>query len=243
LNRPDIGNAIHLAMAQALLAAAIEIEENDAIRCVLLTGSGRFFCVGGDVRGFADAGDALPASLSESTKYFHDAMSRLARMSKPLVTAINGPTAGAGVGLAILGDLALAARSAHFTLGYTAIGLTPDGGSSWLLPRLIGLRRSQELLLTNRRVIADEALEMGLVTRVIDDDALSGEAMLLAKSLAASATGALGKTRKLLLSSFEATFETQLGSEARTIAEAGATSEGREGIQAFIDKRKPNFHP
>jgi 2-(1,2-epoxy-1,2-dihydrophenyl)acetyl-CoA isomerase len=230
-----------MEMARQLMHAAILCDEDDTIRCVLLTGTGRLFCAGGDVGAFNAAGDGIGAMLKEITAYLHMAMSRFARMDKPLVTAINGPAAGAGFSIAIAGDIALAAQSAHFTLAYTALGLSPDGGSTWLLPRLVGLRKAQELALTNRRVGAEEAERMGLVTRIVADDALAEEAMTVARTLAEAPTGALGRTRALLQSSFAATLETQMEAEARAIAASGRTPHGREGIRAFADRRKPDF--
>lgn len=241
LNRPDQGNAISLEMARALLDASTVCDDDDSIRCVLIAGTGRMFCVGGDIGEFTAAGDGLSALVKGSTGFLHIAFARFARMAKPLVTAINGPAAGAGLSLALLGDIALAARSAHFTVAYTAIGLTPDGGASWLLPRLVGLRRAQELVLTNRRVGAEEAAAMGLVTRVVDDAELAAQARALAEQLAAGPTPALGRARRLLHDSGTTTFETQMESEARSIADSCRTPEGREGIAAFIAKRKPEF--
>jgi 2-(1,2-epoxy-1,2-dihydrophenyl)acetyl-CoA isomerase len=162
-------------------------------------------------------------------------------MRKPLITAINGPAAGAGLSLAILGDIAIAARSAHFTLAYPAIGLSPDGGSTWLLPRLVGLRKAQELALCNRRITAEEAAAMGLITRSVADDALAADVTKTTNALIASATGALGRTRQLLLSSFGATLESQMEEEARAIAESGRSADGREGIAAFLAKRTAHF--
>lgn len=241
LNRPDVGNAIDVPLARALMEAAIACDDDDGVRCVVLAGKGRFFCAGGDVGAFAAAGDGAGALIAEITAYLHVAIARLARMGKPLVTAINGPAAGAGFSLAILGDIVLAARSAHFTLAYTAIGLTPDGGSTWLLPRLVGLRRAQELVLTNRRVVAEDAATLGLVTRVVDDAALAAETQALASDLATSATAALGQARRLLLGSFDSSLETQMELESRAIAEAARTPHGREGVRAFLGKRKPDF--
>jgi 2-(1,2-epoxy-1,2-dihydrophenyl)acetyl-CoA isomerase len=242
LNRPALGNAIDIPMARALMEAAIACDEDDAVRCVLLTGAGRLFCAGGDVAAFGNAGDQLPALLKEITAYVHAAVSRLLRMNKPVVTAINGPAAGAGIGLALLGDIALADPTAHFTLAYTGIGMSPDGGATWLLPRLIGLRRAQELSLRNRRVKADEAAAIGLVTRVTAEGALAGEALALAEELACSATSALGATRRLLLDGATASLEAQLEAESRAIAGQARTPEGKEGIAAFIGKRPPHFH-
>jgi 2-(1,2-epoxy-1,2-dihydrophenyl)acetyl-CoA isomerase len=241
LNRPMAGNSLDVPLARALTEAAIRCDEDDTIRCVVLTGTGRFFCAGGDIGAFAAAGPAAPALIKEITGYLHSAIARLARMGKPLVTAINGPAAGAGFSLAALGDIAVAATSAHFTLAYTAIGLTPDGGSTWLLPRLVGLRRAQELVLTNRRLSAEEAATIGLVTRVVADDALAAQVAATSAELARGATRALGQARRLLLSSLQSGLETQMEEESRSIADAMRSAHGREGVRAFLDKRKPDF--
>jgi 2-(1,2-epoxy-1,2-dihydrophenyl)acetyl-CoA isomerase len=224
-------------MAQALLHAAITCDEDAAIGCVLLTGAGRLFCAGGDIAAFAAAGPAVPRLMKELTGYLHMAITRFAHMGKPLVTAINGPAAGAGLSLAVLGDIALAAPTAHFTLAYTAIGLSPDGGSTWLLPRLIGLRRAQEMALTNRRLSAVEAAEIGLITRVIDQAKLEAEAMDLAQRLARGPTAALGRTRNLLLGSFTTSLETQMEAEAQAIARSSDSAECREAVNAFLAKK------
>lgn len=241
LDRPDVGNAIDLPMARALLAAAIRCEADASVRCVVLTGNGRLFCAGGDVGLMQSAGDQLPAVLSELIATLHMAVTRLARMPKPLVTLVNGPAAGAGLSLALLGDIVLSARSAHFTPAYGAIGLTADGGLSWLLPRLIGLRRAQEMILTNRRVKADEAETIGLVTRVVDDEALAGEGATIAARLADAPTAAIGAARALLHESLESGLETQLDRELRSMATAAGGTEAREGLAAFFAKRTPDF--
>jgi 2-(1,2-epoxy-1,2-dihydrophenyl)acetyl-CoA isomerase len=241
LNRPDAANGIDIPLARALMHAAIECDDDDGVRCVVLTGAGQLFCGGGDIGGFASAGERLPVLLKELTAYLHVAISRLARMQKPLITAINGAAAGAGLSLALLGDLAIAARSAKFALAYGGIGLSPDGGATWLLPRLIGLRGAQELALTNKRLSADEAATAGLITRVVDDSALRDHVDELAAQLSNAATRAIGRTRNLLMSSFANSLEEQMELESRSIAEASRGPEGREGIAAFLAKRKPNF--
>lgn len=241
LNRPDVGNALDVPMARALLETAIACDEDDTIRCLVLTGAGRMFCAGGDVRAFGAAGDAIPAFLKEITAYVHAAVTRFARMNKPLLTAINGPAAGVGLSLALLGDIAIAARSAHFTVAYTALGLSPDGGATWLLPRLVGLRKAQELTLLNTRVTADDAVSLGMITRSVDDADLESEVRVMAERLAVAATPALGRARNLLIESFGASLEGQMDAEARAIAELSRTPQGREGIAAFIAKRKPRF--
>lgn len=256
LNRPQAGNAIDVPMAKALMEAAIECDEDPSVRCVILTGAGKMFCAGGDVRLFSSAGDRIPHLLKELTSYLHSAISRLARMEKPLITVINGPAAGAGFSLAMLGDIALASSDAHFTLAYGRLGLSPDGGATWLLPRLIGLRRAQELILTDPRLSARQAFDMGLITRVCANpepsegnmaktvaptDQLSTEAEQLARQLAASAIGAWGRTRRLLLASYGDPLETHLEAEARAIAECGRSAESREGLRAFTAREAPVF--
>jgi 2-(1,2-epoxy-1,2-dihydrophenyl)acetyl-CoA isomerase len=241
LNRPKVGNSIDVPLARALMEAAIECDEDDSIRVVTLTGAGRLFCAGGDVAGFANAGDRFSALLKELTAYIHSAVSRFSRMGKPMVTIINGPAAGAGFNLSLLGDIAIAGQSAHFTTAYTGIGLTPDGGATWLLPRLVGLRKAQEILLLNKRVSATEAAEIGMITRVVADEELAAEAEAIVTKLADGATQALGRTRNLLADGFSASLEAQLEQEARNIAAAGRGAESKEGVAAFLAKRKPNF--
>ncbi len=241
LNRPHVGNAIDQLMAYALMQAAVACDEDPSVRCVVLSGQGRMFCVGGDVAAFAAAGAGVGALIKEITGHLHLAVSRLARMAKPLVSVANGPAAGAGLGLAVLGDIALAGRSAHFTCAYAGLGVSPDGATSWLLPRLVGLRRAQELLLLNPRIGAEQAAAMGLVTRVVDDLALEAEAMAVAGQLAAGPTHAIGRTRALLLDGWGAELEAQMETESRAIAASAMGAEGQEGIAAFLGKRAAVF--
>ena len=241
LNRPEAGNAVNLAMARALTEIAIRCDTDRTIRCVAMTGVGRIFCAGGDVASFADAGDRIDALLSELAGTLHMAIIRFARMEKPLLVVVNGPAAGAGFSLALSGDVVLCGRSAHFTAAYGAIGLTPDGGLSWLLPRLVGLRRAQEIILTNRRIHANEAAEIGMVTRLVEDAELAKEGEKLAAILCRSAVAAVGAARALLRESFHTSFETQLEHEVRAIAAAGAGAESREGLAAYFAKRTPDF--
>ena len=242
LNRPDVANSLNEVMARELMLAAIRCDEDPEIRAVLLTGAGKMFSAGGDLKTFSGFGAETGARLKEITTYFHAAISRFARMDAPLVIAVNGMAAGAGMSLAASGDLVLAARGARFTMAYTAAGLAPDGSSTWFLPRLIGLRRAQELMLTNRMLIAEEALEWGLINRLTDDGALVDEAMTLAQDLANGATRAMGAVKKMLAESFTNPLETQMEIESRTIAAMAQTSDGREGIAAFVGKRKPSFY-
>jgi len=237
LDRPEQGNTIDLPMARALLEAALRCDEDDAIRCVAITGRGKLFCGGGDIESFAQAGDSIGSFLSELAAALHMALSRLLRMRKPLATLINGAAAGAGMSLAIAGDIAIAARSANFTAAYGALGLSPDGGMSWRLPRLVGLRLAQDIILTNRRVTSEEAAAIGLVSRVVDDEALAEAGAKVAAELAAAPTAALGAARNLLLDSFETPVEAQLEREARSIASLGCSAETRASVAAFLARR------
>ncbi len=241
LNRPEAANGLTLPMSRELMLAAIRCDEDPAIRAIVLTGAGKLFCAGGDLKSFADFGDGLPAALKEMTVYLHAAISRLARGNAPVISAVNGTAAGAGMSLAAAGDLVLAAESAKFTMAYTAVGLSPDGSSSYFLPRLIGLRRTQELMLTNRRLSAQEALEWGLVNRVVPDSQVVSQAEELARELAAGPTRAYGTVKRLLASSFNESLETQMEHESSGIAACARTDDGREGIHAFLEKRTPKF--
>lgn len=241
LNRPEAGNTIDLPLAHALLQAALQCDNDAAIRCVVLTGAGKLFCGGGDISAFAGAGEQVASFLSELAGTLHMAITRLMRMRKPLLVLVNGPAAGAGLSLALSGDIVLAARSAHFSTAYSAVGLSPDGGMSWLLPRLVGMRKAQEMILTNCRVASEEAAAIGLVTRIVDDADLASEGAKQSATLAASATSALGAARALLLESFGGSLEGQLEREVRSIAAAGASAECREGVAAFLARRKPDF--
>jgi 2-(1,2-epoxy-1,2-dihydrophenyl)acetyl-CoA isomerase len=162
LNRPDAANGMNIEMAHELMLAAIECDESPEIRAVLVTGSGKMFCAGGDLKSFADFGDRLPHKLKEMTTYLHGATSRFSRMRAPMITAVNGVAAGAGFSFAVASDLVVASEKAMFTMAYTAAGLAPDGSSSYFLPRLVGASRSAELLLTARIFNADEANRIGL---------------------------------------------------------------------------------
>jgi 2-(1,2-epoxy-1,2-dihydrophenyl)acetyl-CoA isomerase len=241
LDRPDAANAIDLALGRELMHAAIRCDEDPNVRAVLLTGAGKMFCAGGDLKAFAAHGDALPALLKELTTYLHAATSRFARMAAPLVVAVNGTAAGAGFSLAVSGDLVLIAESAKLAMAYTAAGLSPDGSSTWFLPRLIGMRRTQELMLTNRRLSSAEALDWGLVNRVVPDAELAATAFQLAAELAAGPTQAFGTVKRLLASTFSESLETQMELESRGIAAMARSEDGREGIAAFLGKRAAVF--
>jgi len=241
LSRPEQRNAVGPDLARTLHELANRCADDPAIRCVVLTGSGRFFCVGGDIDLFASAGEDAEAMVLALAHSLHAGLVRLAAMDKPLVIAVNGPAAGAGLSLAIFGDIVIAAESAHFTAAYSAVGLTPDGGATWWLPRLIGMRRAQDMVMTNRRVSAEEALAIGLVTQVVPDEELEATARRIAASFAAGPVRAYAKCRALLLASADQALAPHLDAEAASIAAACAGAEGREGVAAFVEKRSPVF--
>ncbi|HYL91372.1 MAG TPA: enoyl-CoA hydratase-related protein [Burkholderiales bacterium] len=240
-NRPDAANALDLQMALDLMHASIQASEDPAVRAALITGAGKMFSGGGDLKSFAAQGDALPGHLKETALYLHAAVSRFVRMDAPVIVAVNGSAGGAGMSLCLFADLVLAAESAKFTMAYTRAGLSPDGSSTYFLPRIVGVRRALELALTNRVLTAREAAEWGIVTKVVADGELLGEAETLARQLAAGATRALGIAKRLMHHSFSESLETQMELEAQAIAEAARTRDAREGIAAFIAKRKPTF--
>lgn len=241
LNRPEAGNAFNQPMAEALLASALEVANDPEVRVVTLTGAGRMFCVGGDVGDFAANADRIAEFLARLAGTLHQALAQFAAMKKPLVTLVNGPAAGAGMSLAIGGDIVLAAPEAHFTAAYGGIGLTPDGGMTWTLPRLVGMRQAQDIIVTNRRVKADEAQALGLVTRITDEGRLEAEGAALASDLASRAVGAMGQARWLIQTGMTEGFVAQMDRELQSITAAGESAEGREGVQAFLDRRKPDF--
>ncbi|HEX2213989.1 MAG TPA: enoyl-CoA hydratase-related protein [Mycobacterium sp.] len=239
LNRPDAANGMNDTMTRELAAAAKRCD-TDATKVVVLTGSGRFFCAGGDLKSFASAPDR-GAHIKGVADDLHRAISTFARMNAVLITSVNGTAAGAGFSLAVTGDLVLAAESASFTMAYTRVGLSPDGSSSYYLPRLIGIAKTKELMLTNRTLSAQDASQWGLVTEVIPDAELGERTGKLADQMAATAAGSNGGVKNLLLATFKNGLEEQLELESRLIAERAGSADGREGVDAFMAKRKPEF--
>lgn len=240
LNRPDSGNALNLQMAMDLLAASMTCARNAAVRAVVLTGAGRHFCFGGDLRAMQSRDTAGDDYIRELTTYLHAAISQFVRMDAPVIAAVNGTAAGAGVGLVAMADLALCARNSRFNLAYTSAGLTPDAGITFLLPRTLGVKRTMELLLLNRNLPASEALAWGLVNEVAGEEQLLPRALELAEQLAQGASCAYGATKRLIAHSLGA-LESQMVLESETIAAHAVSAEGTEGVGAFLEKRKPQF--
>ena len=238
LNRPEALNALDIATAGALLAACRDLQRDAGVRAVLLAGNGRAFAAGGDLAQMrADpvrVADALIGPL-------HEALTILARIDAPVVAALHGVVAGAGVSLAAAADLAVAAEGTTFNLAYVNVGTSCDLGSTWSLPRLVGLRRALEIALLGDRFDAAHALQIGLVNRVVPQQRLAAESEALAQRLARGPTLALGRIKRLMRSSFERDLPGQLDAERAAFLQSAATRDFAEGLAAFFDKRPARF--
>lgn len=241
LNRPDNANSLNLSMAQDLADVAARCDGDATIQAVVLTATGRFFCAGGDVAEMSASGDVTAVRVKRLADELHRAISTFSRMPAPLIVAVNGMAAGAGFSLAATGDMVLVSEDASFTMAYRGVGLSPDGSSSYFLPRLIGLRKTQELMLTNRKLTAREAVEWGVATRVVPAPNLMDAALELAHEVSQAAPQSNAVIKRLLLQTFGNSLETQMEIEGRAIAQCAGSSHGREGIRAFMEKRKPVF--
>lgn len=239
LDRPAALNALTRAVKEGLLAALDAIAADRAIRAVILTGAGRAFCAGQDLAERAEP--EAPPLEEELRERYNPIIARLRSMDQPVIAAVNGVAAGAGASLAFACDLRIAAPEARFVLAFGRIGLVPDSGATWLLPRLVGPARAAELALLGDAVGADDALRIGLVHRVVPAEALSTEARALADRLADSAPLALAMTKHALDRSWDIDLATALEDEARLQGVAGRTADHAEGLAAFREKRPPRF--
>ncbi len=242
LNRPDAANAFNLALATELNQAANRCMHDSEVRVVVLCANGKLFSAGGDLSVMSEAGDRVDAALKLLTDQLHTAFSTLMRMRAPLIVAVNGAAAGIGLSLALIGDITIASEKASFTLAYTAAGLSPDGGATYLLPKIIGIKRAKEMMISNRRLSATEALDWGIVNRVVAPEALHDETAAMAKTVAQGATNAFGSVKSLVLSGFTESFESQMVLEVEEITRNAMSRDGQEGIQAFLQKRRPDFN-
>src|SRR6195952_564751 len=239
LNRPEAANGMNDTMLRELAAAAA-LCDTAATKVVTITGAGRFFSAGGDLKAFAAAPNA-GVFIKGLANDLHRALSTFARMDAVVITSVNGAAAGAGFSLAATGDLVLAAESAKFTMAYTKAGLSPDGSASYYLPRLIGIRRTQQLMLTNRTLTAAEALDWGLLTEVVPDGDLAARTDALAQEMAGTSRTSNSAVKQLLLGTYRTGLEEQMELEGRLLAENADAADGQEGIAAFVGKRAPKF--
>ncbi|MBR1119949.1 enoyl-CoA hydratase/isomerase family protein [Bradyrhizobium lablabi] len=242
LNRPDAANGMSVELLSALCDAIMACHGHPDLRVVLLSGEGANFCAGGDVRAFASKGEKLPDYIRQATAYLQNAVTGLLRLEAPVIASVQGFAAGGGgFGLVCASDIVIAAESAKFLAGATRVAMAPDAGVSVTLSRLVGLRRAMSILLTNPVISAAEALEMGIVTKVVPDAELASASLAFAQELAAGAPKALAATKRLVWAGTGTSIEQCLSEEARTVSELSGTSDAREGLAAVIERRKPKF--
>lgn len=239
LNRPDKYNSFNREMALALQSSLDDCANNEAIRCIYITGAGKGFCAGQDL---AEATD--PATLDFERivrEHYNPVIYKLRNIEKPIIAAVNGVAAGAGANIALACDIVLAAENASFIQAFSKIGLIPDSGGTFMLPRLIGMQRAAALMMTADKVSAPEAVSMGMIYKSFPDDVFTSESKKMALSLAQMPTRGIGLTKKLLNQSYNNDLEQQLEVEKTLQVEAGTTHDFKEGVQAFLEKRKPVF--
>ncbi|MEO1086086.1 MAG: enoyl-CoA hydratase-related protein [Acidobacteriota bacterium] len=243
LDRPDVFNALSLELLGALAERVGEAVLDDAVGALLITGAGKAFSAGGDVRSLsALAAAEQPGRLAlDAVGRMHKVLVELFRCPKPVVAAVNGAVAGAGVGLMLTADVIWASEEAHVTLAFTGIGASPDGGTTYLLPRVVGPKLAAELLLTNRRLDAGDALAAGLFSRVLGVEELASEALEVARGLARGPSSAYAASKELLRRSLLRGYEAQLEDERQVVARSIGGAEFREGVAAFLEKRPPRF--
>jgi 2-(1,2-epoxy-1,2-dihydrophenyl)acetyl-CoA isomerase len=240
LDRPDHNNSMDHETAEALRAAAADLASDDDCRCLVYTGVDGVFNTGADLTTLEGDGSDEPR-LQRLAGTLHGFVEALARAPKPVVCGVNGVVAGGGVGTALVGDVVLMAESARFQFAYPAIGLSADGGSTYFLPRLVGLREAQRIALRDEPVGSEEAAELGLVTETVPDDEFDERLREAAESLAAGPTRAFAETRRLLRTSFEHGLGEQLGREATSLSGLTATDDYAEGYASFFEKTDPEF--
>jgi len=241
LARPKQANTVTIAFSEEFNDAVEKCKSDANVRAVLLSSEGPIFSAGGDLAGFAAYGEELPKKMQEMLASFHASLKTLSEMDAPLIVAVSGVAAGAGFSMVLSASMVLASAQARFTVAYTGAGLTPDGSSTFFLPKIVGLRRAEELMLTNRQLSAEEALDWGIVNQLTDETELLEKALKTAKRIAKGPTKAFGNVRRLLVSGFNAELAVQLDREGESIVDMTQTDDGKEGIAAFLEKRQPVF--
>jgi 2-(1,2-epoxy-1,2-dihydrophenyl)acetyl-CoA isomerase len=239
LNRPEKYNSFNREMALALQGALDDAAADESVRCVVLTGSGKGFCAGQDLAEATDVDNLDFRKMVE--EHYNATILRMRNLEKPIIAAVNGVAAGAGANIALAADIVLAAKSATFIQAFSKISLIPDSGGTYFLPRLVGAQRALALALTGDKITAEEAMQMGMVYRVYEDEDFAYAWQTVAENLSKGATRAYALTKRLINQSFNHSLEEQLTAERELQAEAGATQDFREGVTSFLEKRKPFF--
>lgn len=238
-NRPQVFNSMHHAMRMEILEALETCENDPAIRAVYITGTGRAFCAGEDLQEVTDPnGPSLAEIISTG---YNPIVLKIRNLEKPVVAAVNGVAAGAGANIALACDIVVATESATFTQAFSKIGLIPDSGGTWTLPRLVGFQRATALMMLSDKISATEAAAMGMIWKVFPDESFTADSLKLAETLAQMPTRGLALTKQALNQTFANDFATQTSVEDKLQTEAGLTHDYREGVAAFLEKRKPVF--
>ena len=241
LNRPEAYNALNLELMEILSDALTTLATENAIKAIMITGKGKAFCAGGDLKWISQQRGDASSTVHRLAAQFHIAITEIRRMGKPVIAAINGIAAGGGFSLALACDFRVMAESAVLRQAYTSSGLSIDGGGTFALPRLVGLARALEIAAFDQPISSAQALQWGLVTKVVPDDKLIEEAMFMLEGLTRSALHSFAWSKRLLIDSFNNTLETQMELERQGISDCVRHPNGQEGIKAFIEKRKPIF--
>lgn len=239
LNRPEVFNSFNKSMALALQKALDDCEKNNEVRAIVITGEGKAFCAGQDL---AEATDPNGPELQSIVKdHYNPIIERIRNIEKPIIAAVNGVAAGAGANIALACDITIAKKSASFIQAFSKIGLIPDSGGTFFLPRIIGSQKALALMMTGDKVTAEDADKMNMIYKAVDDDAFETEVRIFAENLAKMPTRGLGLTKKAVNQSFTNNLSEQLAVEEKLQTEAGKTYDFNEGVSAFLEKRKPEF--
>ena len=241
LNRPEVYNAVDLETAEAALDQMLALSADDSVRAVVLSGKGKAFCAGGDLKWVLGNPEGLGPAFHQLVGRVNSLVVEIRRMRKPVIAAVNGPAAGAGFTVSLACDFRVMARRAFFQQAYTSAGLCIDGGGSYTLPRIVGMARALEILAFDRPITSEQALAWGLVTEVVDDGKAVERAVEMAHNLAQRSMHSFGWSKQLLTDSFHTSFEAQIERERAGIRNCATHPDGREGISAFSEKRQPVF--